>query len=499
MSVLLGIDLGTSSVKSMLLDSESRRIAVEAASYDVDIPETGYAEQQPELWWASLIKTLQQLNVKNSEMFEKISAISLSGQMHGAVLVNEAGIPLRPAILWLDQRATEQLKEIERRLDVQTMGKVFGNRVVAGFAFPSLLWLKKHEPETLEHAAALLMPKDYIRLKLTGKIGCEVTDASATDLFYIADRTWAWKIIREFGLPERIFRETHESTELAGFITSECEKECGLRAGIPVFYGCGDQMAQSIGNGVCHEGAVISNIGTGGQISAYIKNAVYDRKLRTHTFCHAVDKAYTIYGATLCSGLSLRWFKDKILHVKSFDEMSGLAAKVKAGSGGVIFLPYLTGERTPHMDPDAKGAFFGLSLDQDRASMVRAVMEGVTFSLKDSLTIFQDLGIECDQIIASGGGSQSDIWLQIQADIYNREVKVCTVSEQACLGACILAGVGSGVLQDVQEGIDRFVSFRERHYFPVKEHVEIYEQQYEIFQALYPAIKQAMHPIKHND
>lgn len=492
MSVLLGIDLGTSSVKAMLLDSEHGVVAVEAEAYDVDIPKTGYAEQKPQMWWLHLKNVFQILRERNKTAFQEICAVCFSGQMHGVVLVDAAGTPLRPAILWLDQRAKSQVQEINQRISPEAMGEIFHNRVVTGFAFPTLLWLKENEPETLEKAAALLMPKDYIRLCMTGEIGCEVSDASATALFRTGERRWAYDIINAFGLPERIFRAPHESTELAGLVSSECEKECGLRAGIPVFYGCGDQMAQSIGNGVCSEAEVISNIGTGGQISAYIQNAVYDKKLRTHTFCHAVNHAFTIYGATLCSGLSLKWLKNQILRLNSFQEMSYLAEQVRPGSGGLIFLPYLAGERTPHMDPGAKGAFWGLTLEQDRAFMARAVMEGVVFSLRDSLMIFKELGLECRQVIASGGGAQSEVWLQIQADIFNKEIKVCTVNEQACLGACILAGVGSGVLQNVREGIDRFVSFKEQSYRPVPEHVAIYNKQYQIFREIYPAMKKIM-------
>lgn len=487
MSVILGIDLGTSSVKAMLLDSVKGVIAVESSSYEVSIPQEGYAEQDPEVWWQETKRVLEHLKDKNEEAFNGIEAVGFSGQMHGIVVVDREGRPLRPAILWLDQRSRKELEFITHELGFEKMGEVFRNRAFTGFAFPSLMWLKDHEPEILSQAGAVLMPKDYIRFKITGVLASDVTDASATALFDTAGRNWAWDIIRSFGLPEAIFPVCGESMERAGRVTGECCEECGLKEGIPVIYGSGDQMAQSIGNGVFREGEVISNIGTGGQISACIKEPKYDRRLRTHTFCHALDRAYTIYGATLCSGMSLNWLKNKVLGIEAFDTMTSMAREIEPGSKGLIFLPYLSGERTPHMNPNAKGMFFGLSLCQDRRYLCRAVMEGVAFSLKDSLTIFEELGIRCDTMIASGGGSHSDVWLQIQADIFNKKVKVCQVDEQACLGACILAGTGCGIFESVEKAAERFVSFQNKIYEPVQEHVDTYRKQYQIFRELYAA------------
>lgn len=492
MSVILGIDLGTSSVKGMLLDDQKGVLAVESSSYEVSIPQEGYAQQDPNVWWRETRRVLKRLRERDGEAYDRIRSVGFSGQMHGIVVTDIDGNPLRPAILWLDQRSRKQLKTINRELDFNEMGEVFRNRAFTGFAFPSLMWLKENEPSVLETAGAVLMPKDYIRFRMTGRLATDVTDASATALFQTAKRDWAFDIIERFGLPENIFPACGESMDIAGCVTEQCQQECGLKAGIPVVYGSGDQMAQSIGNGVFREGAVISNIGTGGQISAYIKEPKYDRMLRTHTFCHALDKAYTIYGATLCSGMSLNWLKNKILAVEDFDRMSAMAQEIEPGCGGLIFLPYLSGERTPHMNPNARGMFFGLSLCQDRRHMTRAVMEGVTFSLRDSLTIFDELGIRCDTVIASGGGAHSDVWLQIQADIFNKKVKVCEVNEQACLGACILAGKGCGIFGSVEDAARRFVNFREKIYVPDQENVRIYDRQYKRFRELYRANQRFM-------
>ncbi len=492
MSVILGIDLGTSSIKAMLLDEIEGVIAVEASKYDVDIPQEGWAEQQPKAWWMETKKVLSKLKLNNEEAFHNIAAIGFSGQMHGIVLTDENGEPLRPAILWLDQRSKKQLLEINQRMNFDEMGRVFRNRVFTGFAFPSLLWVKENEPKIMEKTRAVMMPKDYIRFKITGKIGSDVSDASSSAIFDTAKREWAYSTIKEFGLSESIFPPCGESMEIAGHVTEECEKECGLKAGIPVVYGAGDQQAQSIGNGVFEEGKIISNIGTGGQISTYIQEPVYDKKLRTHTFCHPINKGYTIYGATLCSGMSLNWLKNKILKIDNFEQISEMAAEIEPGSEGLVYLPYLSGERTPHMNPSAKGMFAGISLCHDRRHFIRAVMEGVTFSLRDSLTIFQELNIRGDTIIASGGGSNSDVWLQMQADIFRKKVIVCEVSEQACLGACILAGAGTGIFPSVKEGADRFVSFREKEYLPNQENAAVYDRQYEKYRELYELNKDWM-------
>lgn len=485
MSVILGIDLGTSSVKAMLFDSFQGVLAVEASKYDVTIPKEGYAQQDPVKWWEETKKVLLGLKQNHKDAFEQIAAIGFSGQMHGIVLADKEGNPLREAILWLDQRSKEELDKIHKKIDFDRMGEIFRTRVFTGFAFPSLLWIKEHEPELLEKTEAVMMPKDFIRYKITGKMASDVSDASSSAIFDTAQRTWAYEIIKEFELPEHIFPPCGESMDIAGYVTKECEAECGLKAGIPVIYGAGDQQAQSLGNGVCEEGKIICNIGTGGQISTYIKEPVYDKKLRTHTFCHPYEKGYTIYGATLCSGMSLNWLKNKILKIDGFEELSRQAGEIAPGSEGLIYLPYLSGERTPHMNPSAKGMFAGITLGQDSRHFVRAVMEGVTMSLRDSLEIFKELGIKCDTIIASGGGARSSEWLQMQADIFNKKVIVCEVNEQACLGACMLAGVGCGIFKDLKEAIDRFVSFQDTVYEPDPVHAKVYDRQYEKFKRLY--------------
>ncbi len=492
MACILGIDLGTSSIKAMLLDEEKGVIGTSARSYTVNIPGEGFGEQDPRMWWESLKEVLRNLKETYSSDFSKICSVGFSGQMHGLVAVDRNGNPIRPAILWMDQRSGAEAKMVQEELGMETMGKVFHNRVFSGFAFPSLMWIKRNEPENFEKIYKILLPKDYIRYRLTGEFGTDASDGSSTSIFDTGGRDWAWDIIKKYNFPAEIFPEVHEAEEVAGNITKSAAEETGLPKNVCIVYGSGDQPAQSIGNGAVREGIIISNIGTGGQISTYSDKDKYDEKLRIHTFCHGVNRAYTIFGATLCSGMSMNWMKDKILYESDFQRMSLEAGKARPGSGGMIYLPYLSGERTPHMDPEAKGMFFGLKLNQDRSCMIRSVMEGVVFSLKDSLEIFGQIGLSGDHIIASGGGASSEVWLQIQADILEKEMKVCAVKEQACLGACIMAGIGAGLFENAAGAAERFVTFKDRHYEPRKEYEQMYREQYYIYRKLYENTKELM-------
>lgn len=485
MRTILGIDLGTSSVKAMLFDAEQGVIAVRAEEYGVDIAHPGWAQQSPALWWESLVRVLRWLESHYREAYRSVCAVGYSGQMHGMVLTDAKGQPVRPAVIWLDQRAGRQLEEIGAALSEEDMGNVFCNRVSSGFAFPSLLWVREQEPEIFARAAHFLSPKDYIRYKMTGEIGAEVVDASSTTLFATGERDWAWEVIDRFHLPPQLFTKVHESADIAGTVTVQCEAQTGLPAGIPVIYGSGDQPAQSIGNGVIGPGRIISNIGTGGQISAFSSRPAYDKKLRTNTFCHAIRDAWTIFGATLCSGMSLSWAKNKVFRVGSYEEINAAVAAVSPGADGLIYLPYLSGERTPHMNPDARGVFFGMTLGQEQGHFLRAVMEGVTYSLRDCLGILQELGVDAPEIIASGGATASPQWMQMQADILGKPVRVSRVKEQACLGSCLLAAVGTGVLPSLEEACGRFAVMDERVYLPDAANADVYREGYDTYRRLY--------------
>lgn len=487
MQTLLGIDLGTSSIKGMLLEVESGKVTVEKVKYRVQIPQEGYAEQDPEVWWRSLQDVLRMLKKKNPGAFDSIHAISFSGQMHGLVTVDADGNPVRPAIVWLDQRSRHEVELINQKLADKEIREVLHNRIYTGFAFSSLLWIKEHEPQNYQMIHKIMQPKDYLRSRMIETICTDVTDASGTTMFHIGKRKWAWDVIRKFGLKEDIFPACSESVEIVGEVTTACAAETGLRAKIPVICGCGDQMAQSIGNGVYRPGQMISNIGTGGQISAYSDRDIYDSELRTHTFCHAISGGYSVYGATLNCGNSLNWLCHSILDANSisFEQCSQLAAEVSPGSEGVIFLPYLTGERTPVMDTNAKGILFGLTLGHDKRTLIRAVMEGMIFSLKDCLVLMEQMGLQASgEVIASGGGAGSELFLQMQADIFEKQIKVCSVGEQACLGACILAGIGSGLF-DIVTACDQYVTFNKKIYTPQKENFAVYRENYKKYHLLY--------------
>jgi len=490
MASVLGIDIGTSSAKVMLLDVERGVIGVESRGYDVLIPQIGYAQQDPDTWWEAVISCLSRLRTRYSREYREIVSVGLSGQMHGLVMVDRKGKPVRPAILWLDQRTKEECGELDRILSTQLKADVLRNRIFTGFALPSLLWVKKHEPECFRNIHKVMQPKDYIRYKLTGMMGAEVTDASATLMFDVVKRDWAWPVIDLCGFPRELFPQCHESGEIQGTVDRECSELTGISPRVQVIYGMGDQQAQSIGNGVFREGMFICNVGTGGQVSAFSNDPVYDAGFRTQTFCHCTGKAYTIYGAILNAGMSLKWLKNNILGESHYDRLSRMAGSVPAGSGGLIFLPYLTGERTPHMDADARGMFFGLHLAHTGSHMARSVMEGVAFALRDCMTILEQVGGSCKGMISSGGGAASPVWLQIQADVLDKEIHVCSVSEQACLGACMLAGVSAGVLDSLEAAAARFVSYGDTAYQPMPEHVKLYDGMYETYGRLYEQVKE---------
>ena len=485
MSVILGIDLGTQSVKGVLIDAEKGVITAAGKDYEVLTPELNFAEEDPAEWWDAFKEVLVALKEKNPVEFAEIAAIGITGQMHGLVVLNKEHKPLMPAIIWVDQRSKKQLEEIYKTVDENDIKSHIHNRIFTGFALPSLLWIKEERPEIYKQIDKIISPKDYIRLKLTGELGCEATDASAMTMFDIPARNWYFDLTDKLGFDKKIFPECRESTETAGYVTSEASNETGLKKGIPVIFGSGDQSALLIGNGVYKEGMLASNIGTGGTMAAWSQKDIYDEKLRTHTFCNAYDKSYVVFGAILGGGISMRWLRDNILRAKDYEEMTSWAEEIAPGSGGMFFLPYLGGERTPHMNPDAQGMFFGLKLKQDRRYMVRSVMEGVVYALKDNLNIIEEMGVKIDKIIASGGGARSSLWLQIQADVFERDIYLTDAEEQAALGIAVLAGVGTGIFKDLEEGCGKLIHFKDKVYHPNTYNTEIYREGYEIFRELY--------------
>lgn len=485
MSYLMGIDLGTSGVKSMIIDYEGNVKALSRKEYGIDIPSEGYAEQQPEMWWKSTVLTIRRSLEESGINPRDIKGVGLSGQMHGMVLIDRSLGVVRPAIIWCDQRSREQVREIYDKIGKERLGRLTLSPVATGFQTASLLWIKENEPLSYKNTYKVILPKDYIRLKLAGKLETDFTDASSTLAFDTASFKWSEDIIGALGLDNEKYPVCKNPHDISGEVTGNVAEETGLLKGTPVVCGGGDQPMQAIGNGIVIPGVVSSTIGTGGQIFTPIGKPLYDKELRTHTFCNAIPGTWNIMGASLSAGLSLQWLRDNILSGMDYKTMDNEAGKLPPGSGGLIFLPYLIGERTPHMDPYASGVFFGLTLKTNRFNMARAVMEGVTFALRESIDIFNSLGIQMKTIIASGGGAKSSLWLGMQADIFGMEVRTSKITEHACMGAAITAGVGLSVYPGFESACRDIIRHDNKIFYPDARNSVIYDYYYNVYKSLY--------------
>lgn len=489
MKSLLGIDLGTSSVKAVLLGEGGAVQGVAQEEYGIDIPRPNWAEQNPDAWWRATCAVVRKVVQFAGVRPGGIQAIGFSGQMHGTVFLGKDGAPLRPAIIWADQRSAEQCRQVYEKIGRARLAELTCNPIAPGFMAASVLWVKQNEPDTFRRTHQVLLPKDYVRYRMTGRLASEPSDAASTLLFDTRRRDWSGELVRALDLPEAILPPIVDSWSVAGDLTREAAGELGLSPGTAVTAGGGDQPIAAIANGVTEPGLLLATIGTGGQLFTPIATATYDPQLRTHTFCHAVPGTWFIMGAMLSAGLSLKWFRDKVADGVPYARLSEEAAGVPAGSEGLIFLPYLVGERTPHMDPKATGCFVGLTLRHTRAHMARAIMEGVAFAMRDSLEIFRELGVSYRKAIASGGGAKSPVWRQIQADVYGVDLVTVKVEEQAGVGAALLAGVGVRVFKDVGQACAQTISYGEGAH-PIEENRRRYEERYAIFRALYPDLKE---------
>lgn len=493
MAVILGIDLGTQSLKAMLLDTEQGPLAVESREYALLFPQLDWAEEQPEQWWDALKGVLSTMKQQMPQVFSQIAGIGLSGQMHGMVPLDRDGVPVSNAIIWVDQRSKKQVERIEGAYTQPELAQQMHNRIFTGFGFPSLLWMKEERPEQFSRIHRICSPKDYLRMRLIGgEPQTESSDASSMTGFDFGRRRWNTEALQKFQLPEELFPPCFESTEIAGQVTEQAAAETGLPKGIPVVYGSGDVAAVSLGCGMYREGVAISNIGTGGNYNCYSARDVYDPRLRLQQFCNAVDQSYLLCGAILSGGLSLSWLKKQVLHIDTYETLNAMVESTPPGADGLIFLPYLGGERAPHMDFNAMGTFFGLRHCHDDRYFCRAVMEGVTYALKDSQTVLEELGIRSQTVIASGGGAKSPAWLQMQADILEKEIVVTEVEEEACLGACLIAGIGLGIFSSAAEACAHHVRLSSRRYVPDPAHVTVYRDKYAIYRELYPQLKELM-------
>jgi xylulokinase len=477
MSSLVGLDVGTTGVKALAVSPEGEVLARVEEAYPLSTPHPGWAEQDPEDWWRAAESALAGLAVAD------IAAIGLTGQMHGLVVLDEHERVLRPAILWNDQRTAAECAEIEERLGLRRLVELTGNRALPGFTAPKLLWLRRHEPEVYEQITHVLLPKDYVRMRMTGEPAIDATDASGTLLFDVARRRWSDEVLAALEIPPDWLPTVLESPAVAGR-TSE---------GVPVAAGAGDQAAGALGVGVDRPGPLSVVLGTSGVVFAALPAFAANPEGRVHSFCHAVPNSWHAMGVMLAAAGSLRWLRDAVAPGEPFEPLTAEAEHWPPGAEGLLFLPYLAGERTPHADPNARAAFVGLSLRHDRGALVRAVLEGVAFGLRDSLELLRELGVEPQVGRASGGGARSELWLRIVASVLGVPLERTAVEEGAAYGAALLGGVAAGVFGDVHEAVAACVRVRDR-IEPEPAWGDAYARAYQRFRALYPAIRSLEEP-----
>lgn len=489
MAVYLGIDLGTTGLKSLLVKPDGSICGFGYREYPIAIPAQGYAEQDPEHWWRALADSLADALACAGVRAEEVAAIGLSGQMHGTVLLDGAGRPLHPAIIWCDQRSVAQVARIRERVGQENLGKWTQNPVGTGFQVCSLLWMREHRPDIFRSVRHVLLPKDYIRFRLTGLYGTEPTDACSTLMFDCARQDWSREILAALDIDRALLPDArHSPTEVHGGLLAAAARELGLRPGIAVAYGGGDQPMQAVGNGILAPGDASITLGTGGQVFVPAASPAYDPSLRVHTFCHAPANTWYTMGAILTCCLAQNWFFDKVLGDRDFDGMHRRAAEVAPGSDGLFFLPYLTGERTPHLNPRARGVFFGLTLGHDQAKMTRAMIEGVSYALLDAMQACvqtQDPGGQ--RLIVSGGGARSALWKQIIADMLDRPIYTTSMREEAGVGAAICAMVGAGEYAGLGEACRAIVRYEDDCVLPIAENTALYRDRHRIFRRLYEA------------
>lgn len=497
MSYLLGIDVSTTATKALVIDERGAIAATASDEYEFFTPRPLWAEQNPADWWRACVNVLRRVLEKIPA--REIAGIGLTGQMHGLVLLDADGNVLRPCIMWNDQRTGKQCDEITARVGgIHILLQMIGNPVLPGFTAPKILWVRENEPEVYARAAHVLLPKDYLRYKLTGTYATEVSDASGMALLEVAKRNWSDELLNALNIPRAWLPDVYESPVVSAKISADAARETGLLEGTPVVGGGGDQAAQAVGTGIVQEGIVSATLGTSGVVFASSDSYRLEPNGLLHAFCHAAPNKWHLMGVMLSAAGSFRWFRDALGKAESekakaenrdvYDVLTAEAADAPAGCEGLIFLPYLTGERTPYPDPDARGVYFGITLRHGKPHMVRAVLEGVAYGLRDSLELMRALGLRIYQVRASGGGARSALWRQILADVFNSEIALVNITEGAAYGAALLAGVGAGVYASVEDACAQTIRITDA----VKpgENVPVYDDYYRVYRALYPALKE---------
>lgn len=488
MSYVVGIDISTTATKAILVRDDGAFRGVGMSSYGYETPRPMWTEQDPALWWAATVEAVRRVLETSGVAGSEVEAVGLTGQMHGSVLLDAANDVVRPAILWNDQRTEAECDEIRRRVGQDRLIRITGNDALTGFTAPKLLWVAHHEPTNWAQVRHILLPKDYVRYRLSGEFAIDVADGSGTILFDLARRTWSPEVLDALELDQTLFPPTFEGPTVTGALSAEAAAASGLSAGTPLVAGGGDQSANAVGVGAVSEGIVALSLGTSGVVFATTEGPAIETRGRVHSFCHAVPDRWHMMGVMLSAAGSLRWLRSALAPDRTFEELVEAAAEVEAGSGGLFFLPYLTGERTPHPDARARGAFVGLTVRHELRHLTRAVLEGVAFGLKDGLDLMVGAGLDRPtQIRASGGGTRSGLWRQILADVLGAEIVTVTTEEGAAYGAALLAAVGAGWFSSVEEACARLVEVRPAA--TPAAWADTYRERHEVYKELYPALR----------
>ncbi|MCY3574463.1 MAG: xylulokinase [Chloroflexi bacterium] len=488
MPYLMGLDISTTSAKALILDQAGAVVAIASTPQPISQPQALWSEQNPADWWAGIRGSIRAALADSGLSGVDIAAIGLTGQMHGLTLLDETGEPLRPAILWNDQRTQAQCDYMTAVIGADRLLALTGNPAVTGFTAPKLLWVRDHEPQVYARAAQILLPKDYIRYKLTDTYATDLAGAAGTSLLNVAERAWSSEVLAALDIPVEWLPPVHEGTAVTSVISAGAAAETGLRAGTPVVGGGGDQAAGAIGMGCVTPDTIGVTVGTSGVVFAPLANYAYEPQGRLHAFCHAVPGTWHLMGVMLSAAGSLQWYRDTFAPGLGFDALLGEAAQIPAGSEGLFFLPYLTGERTPHPDPLARGAFIGMTSRHSRGHLTRALLEGVAFALKDSFTLIAQAGLPADyEARISGGGAKSPVWQQIIADVLGARLVNINTTEGGAFGAALLASVAAGWFADAKAACEALV--QRGATVAVGADADVYAQRYEIYQSLYPLLK----------
>lgn len=498
MAYLIGVDLGTSGTKTVIFDEAGTPLASKTVEYPLYQPQNGWAEQDPLDWWNASVEGMKAVIAQSGAKKEDIKGIGISGQMHGLVMLDKDGKVLRRSIIWCDQRTAKECEEITSKVGAKKLIDITANPALTGFTASKILWVRNNEPETYAKCAHILLPKDYVRYMLTGEFATEVSDASGMQLLDVPRRQWSDELLGKLGIDKALLAKVYESPEVTGKVTAKAADLCGLKEGTPVVGGAGDNAAAAVGTGTVVDGRAFTTIGTSGVVFAHTSKLSIDPKGRVHTFCCAVPGAWHVMGVTQAAGLSLKWFRDNFCNAEiqtaagmgkdPYFLMDKEADRIPIGCDKLLYLPYLMGERTPHLDPDCRGVFFGLSAMHTKAHLLRAVMEGVTYSQRDSMEVLRGMGVKTDTMLACGGGGSSPLWRQMLADVYGCPVTTVASKEGPALGVAILAGVGTGVWSSVPQACDAVIKTNPPQN-PVAENRREYEKFYKLYTQIYPALK----------